>query len=139
MYALSNAIECNEKNISDTILQSITFDTWMRNITLSDIRNHIVFLNWKEFKTVIATKPYYRSNCTDAIFLACDRKTSLNASQTKELGILLETVYYIHHIQKIKNNTLNGSETTFHEHINSIPLIQSVRYAYELLKFALCT
>ena len=128
MYALSNAIDCGEELVKDVILHSVTYETWMKDITLKDVRNHIVFLIWKEFKTVIATEPYHRGR-----FVEFDRVSTLTPTQTKELGILIETIYYIHHVHAIRTQSVTGNEQSFHDFIYSKPLTESVEYVFNIM------
>lgn len=128
MYALSNAIDSDEQLVKDVILHSVTYETWMQDITLIDIRNHIVFLIWKEFKTVIATEPYHLGR-----FVEFDRVSTITPTQTKELGILIETIYYIHHVHAVRTQSVTGKEHSFHEFIYTKPLAESVEYVFNIM------
>jgi len=128
MYALSNAIDCDEQLVKDVILHSVTYETWMQDITLKDIRNHIVFLIWKEFKTVIATEPYHSGR-----FASFDRASTISPTQTKELGILIETIHYIHHVHAVRTQSVTGKEQSFHEFIYAKPLAESVEYVLHIM------
>lgn len=46
--ALINSLEASDMDSSKLISTSITYRDWMKDISLEDIRNHIVFTIWKE-------------------------------------------------------------------------------------------
>lgn len=136
--ALINAISAapKAKGPHDLIRSSITWEPYMKHITLSDIRNQIVFIIRKEFNEIIRPTPYVHPDETDATFLAHDRPSTIGL-HVKKLGKLIETCFYIRHvfvIVRCPEQIVESRWNTYHETVHRQPLFQSVKEVYELLR-----
>ena len=131
-FALMNAISYvqDASTVSDLICNSVTVEPWMKDIVRKDIRNVVCFNVLKEFNEVIGTQPYVRKG------IVVNDTPSVIGSHIKELGILMETCYYIRHIFIIVNNRdiIDESWKMYHDFIHENTLIDSCHIIYELLK-----
>ena len=94
-----NAIQSEMTDSSKLMWNSITSREWMARISLDDIRNHVVFIMYKNFQTVLDSQDYYDTSIENVKYhVAAQRKTLL----LEDLAPLLETCYYIRHICIIK-------------------------------------
>lgn len=124
------------KDEYDLISKSITFQPYMKNIKIEDIRNVIVFLIRKEFKRIVKTTPYIKKNETDAGFLALDQKSTLGMN-AKYLETLIETCFYITHVYYIhfkKELIQSQSWEMYHDFINRSTLAVSVKFTFNMIR-----
>ena len=99
-FALINSISVSKP--TNLIHRSILLQPWMHKISLEDIRNIVVFMLWKEFKTMLDTnEPYVDISCKDTFYIEVNKRKS---NTNDKLLILLETAYYINQIFVIRNN-----------------------------------
>ena len=100
--SIINALHAGEMDSSRLIVNSVTIREWMRNITLKDIRNHVVFTVWKEHRTVIEENPYYSSTVASDNYHRCHDPSKPPCLFAEEIGKLLETSFYICQVCAIK-------------------------------------
>ena len=124
------------KDEYDLISKSITFQPYMKNIKIEDIRNVIVFLIRKEFRRIVKTTPYIEKNETDVAFLELDKKSTLGMN-AKYLETLIETCFYITHVYYIhfkKERIQPQSWEMYHDFINNSTLTVSVKFTYDMIR-----
>lgn len=74
---------------------SVTEREWMRQISLDDIRNHVIYIIYKNFQTVLDSQDYHDRTICDATYhLLASRKTLV----VEDITPLLETCFYIRHV-----------------------------------------
>lgn len=101
--AIINAMEPSDVDSSKLILQSITYRDWMKDITLEDIRKHVVFCIWKEHQTIVSSDNYYDESISNDNYHNCHSPDKeLNPQQAEDIGVLLETCFYIRQICVLK-------------------------------------
>lgn len=101
--SIINALNCHENmDSSKLISSSVTYRTWMSQISLEDIRNHIIFTIWKEHQTIISDSPYYDKTINNESYHNSSKPHGQLSIHTEEIGKLLETSFYIHQICAIK-------------------------------------
>lgn len=133
MHAIVIAINSKEKSYDTLLRDAIQKERWMTQISLIDIRTHICFLMIAEYNLVIPTEPFVK-DVNDAIFLSYHRK-SVIGENIKNIGVLIETCYYIDQIRLLKQNKdIPADWAMFHEYIHGKKLDEIVYFVYELLK-----
>jgi len=135
VHAIVIAINSKDTDFTKTLRNSITRESWMGEISLCDIRNQVIFTMVYEHNCIIASEPYVDSTCEDAVYLSFDRISTIG-EHIKNLGVLIETCYYVRQINIIKNN--RGSITKewrmYHDFIAKNTLSENVYFVYTLLK-----
>lgn len=138
--ALINAIISSKnehiKDELELIEASVTREKYMKNISLVDIRNVIVFLVRKDFNKVIKVNPYVEKDEMDEEYLRLNRSSTIGKN-IKALQTLIETCYYISHIFYITRKPELIRKDTWqmcHHYFHDTPLTVSVKYVYTLLK-----
>jgi len=136
VHAIVIAINCKDTDFTKTLRNSITREPWMGSISLSDIRNQIIFTMVYEHNCIIASEPYVDSTCEDAVYLSFDRRSTIGGEHIKNLGVLIETCYYVRQINIIKNNRdkITKEWDMFHDFIAKNTLSENVYFVYTLLK-----
>ena len=105
--ALINSFEPSDVDSSKLICESVTQRDWMKTISLEDIRNHIVFTVWKEHQIIIESENYYDSSLKDEFYHSCHRQ-SKPSLHSEEIGVLLETCFYIRQVCILKEIVEDG-------------------------------
>tara|TARA_B100000674_G_scaffold312073_1_gene259414 strand:+ start:304 stop:885 length:582 start_codon:yes stop_codon:yes gene_type:complete len=100
--AVINALEPSDVDSSKLISECVTHRDWMKKITIEDIRNHIVFLIWKEHKFIVNSNDYYDKTIDDDEYHRCISPSSTTSLLTEDIGILIETCFYIRQICVLK-------------------------------------
>jgi hypothetical protein len=133
--AIVVAIESKHTTFEKTIEEAVPREEWMQHITLNDIRTHVMFTFLKDNDIVINSTPYVDPDCHDAVFLSLDR-TSTIGTNIQDLGILIETAFYIRQIYIIKHNRhlINSKWDMFHQHITNFSLAENIKQIYDNLK-----
>ena len=93
-----NAVKSELTDSSNLIYNSITRRPWMNLISLDDLRNHVVFVLWDNFQTVVDSTVYYDKTIEHTKYHSAMRDTLL----VQDLAPLLETCLYIRHVCVIK-------------------------------------
>lgn len=70
----------------------------MKLISLDDLRNHVVFVLWDNFQTVVDSTVYYDKTIVNDKYHSAMKDTLL----VQDLAPLLETCFYIRHVCVIK-------------------------------------
>lgn len=99
-----------DKNMISNQLDNIPIDkpNWLSLVTKTDIRNIIVFLMWSEFATVIhAKESYYNEDSSLGIHI-------------EDLGVYLETKYYIDQIKKLQSSIYETNALSYTEWIRNM-------------------
>ena len=99
--ALINSLEASDMDSSKLISTSITYRDWMKDISLEDIRNHIVFTIWKEHQMVVDINPYYDSSIDNTLYHKQYNISDVSL-HAEEIGNLLETSFYIRQVCVLK-------------------------------------
>lgn len=134
--AIINSITSTATSVEELVYDSITTERWMSRISLTDIRNYIVFTVYKDFQKVIKTEPYIDPNNTNASMLQCDKESTIGFHVDK-LARLIETVFYIHHVYVIKYQPEKIEKNNWkmcHEYLNEVSLIESTEFLFQLLE-----
>lgn len=97
--ALVNALNAKLVDSSSMIFECTTEREWMKRISLEDLRNHVVFVMWKEFQTIVESSVFYDDTIDDEQYHVVSKRSGLLA---EELHIFLETSYYIRQICILK-------------------------------------
>jgi hypothetical protein len=101
-------IETN--NVYKCVVSHLSID-WVKNITLKEIRNHILFIMLREYGTVLDDTPYIDKSIHDPSYLKLYKPDSPLDVNVDKLEPLLQTLYYMRHVDII----LNAS------HVNDVP------------------
>ena len=94
-------------------------------VQMCDIRNIVVFLMWKEFRTVIDTKEHIFSS------------NSKLGTKIEDLTIYLETLYYVGKIKDMQNRVFETpvSYPSFvKQYLDEHGLVKTVNYFMTMLK-----
>lgn len=97
--ALVNALNAKLVDSSSMIFECTTEREWMKRISLEDLRNHVVFVMWKEFQTIVESGDFYDDTINDDKYHAVSKRKGLLA---EDLYVFLETSYYIRQICILK-------------------------------------
>ena len=100
--AIINALNSDDAGLSMLISNSITRPTWINDVSMKEIRNHILFLMWEQFKTIVASDPYYSEDYENDLYHKYYVPDKDPGTYVQELGLILETAYYIYHIFVLK-------------------------------------
>lgn len=90
-----NALNFQLVDSSTMISECTTERPWMKRISLEDLRNHVVFVMWKEFHTVVNSEDYVDKTITDERYVTVAQRHGL---LTEDLYTFLETSFYISQI-----------------------------------------
>lgn len=93
--AIINAVQSEMTDSSKLSWNSVTEREWMRRISLEDLRNHVVFIVFKDFKTVLDSEDYYDDSICDPTYHALAKRKTLLA---EDIAPWLETCFYIRHV-----------------------------------------
>ena len=96
-----NALDAPVADSSTLVRDSITARAWMSEISLQDIRNHVVFSIYREFATIVDSKGFFDDTIQEEMYKNINRDGP-PSTYTEELGTLLETCFYIHQICALK-------------------------------------
>ena len=101
--AIINSLEPSDVDSSKLIEQSITCRDWMKTISLEDIRNHVVFLVWKEHQLIVESDNYYDTSINNDIYHKCyNGSNGVPSLHSEEIGMLMETCFYIRQVCILK-------------------------------------
>ena len=100
--SIINALNAGDMDSSKLISSSITYRNWMSDISLEDIRNHIIFTIWKEHQTIVTDSPYYNTSVNNEAYHVCHRPDKAVSIHAEDIGNLLETSFYIQQVCAIK-------------------------------------
>ena len=91
---------------------------WLCLVTKTDVRNIIVFLMWKEWTTVIHAK---ESHYTEESRLGI---------HIEDLGVYLETKFYVNQIKNLQNNKVEDYPKSYTEwvrdSVDSVGLVATI-------------
>jgi len=97
--AIINAMNEPLLDSSSMILACTTERQWMKRISLEDLRNHVVFIMWKEFQIIVNSDNFYDANIEDDRYHAVGKRSGVLA---QDLNTFLETSFYIRHVCVLK-------------------------------------
>lgn len=93
--AIINAVQSEMTDSSNLTWNSVTEREWMRRISLDDIRNHVVFIIYKNFQTVLDSEDYFDDSINDTTYHALAGRRTL---VVEDIAPWLETCFYIRHV-----------------------------------------
>lgn len=109
-----------DKTMITCKLDDIPYDEppWLNLVSKTDVRNVIVFLMWKEWTTVIdAQESHYTEESRLGIHI-------------EDLGVYLETKFYVQQIENLQNNEIEDYPKSYTEwvrdSIDSIGLVATI-------------
>ena len=117
---LGQVCNLNTKIITNALNQKpILLPSWVPDTRDCDVKNNIVFLIWQRFETV-----------TDKF----DDAKSLLGTKIEELGIILETIHYCEHIDKLFIGEYDHPYQSYTEWIKQSVDIHGLTYTVNLMK-----
>lgn len=93
---------------------------WLSLVNKTDIRNIVVFLMWQEFSTVIHAGDY-------------NEESSLGI-HIEDLGVYLETKYYMQHIENLQYQKFEENPISYFEHVKDMVETHGLDYAISQIK-----
>ena len=100
-----NCILYGYKNIKEYLPKCIDI-SWVKNITLKEFRNIVIFILYKDYETVVDESIYYDPTKDNALYKACYRPSAPPTLKVQELQSVLQTIYYSNHMKLMCSNTV---------------------------------
>lgn len=80
--------------------------SWLKNITLKEFRNIVIFILYKDYETVVDDTVYYDPTKINEKYKACYKPDAPPTLKVQELQSILETLYYTNHIRLMCSNNV---------------------------------
>ena len=104
----------------DTINYKMKTEEWLNNITLKEIRNHVVFIMYKDFQTILDEKDYYDKSIVCEKYISMYKPAVAPSIDIERLSTVLETLFYLNHVEAMKHGNVPLHNMMYSEWINKL-------------------
>lgn len=100
-----NCILYGHNNINEYLPKFVDV-SWVKNISLKEFRNIVIFILYKDYETVVDESVYYDPTKDNEKYKACYKPDAPPTLKVQELQSILETLYYTNHMNLMCSNNV---------------------------------